>query len=168
MELRAVGANDTEAAAAAAVEPGVDVHNTPIETALTGGPPRVLSLPLLARANSPSAKAAASRPTRTRRAAAAAVAMAGWFSLSLCAWVPSAAPAAAGARCTRVEDLARQRLSLSQRDAAEHNHPSPWSGRRMFRCGTGRRVCHSLRRNLARRPARLSYSNPGASRSIPA
>ena len=30
-----------------------------------------------------------------------------------------------GARCTRVEDLARQRLSLSQRDAAEHERPSP-------------------------------------------
>jgi hypothetical protein len=37
-----------------------------------------------------------------------------------------------------VEDLARQRLSLSQRDAAEHNHPSPWSDRRMFGRGTGR------------------------------
>src|SRR5580704_3770185 len=43
-----------------------------------------------------------------------------------------------GARCTRVEDLARQRLSLSQRDAAEHERPSPWSGRRMFGRGTGR------------------------------
>src|ERR1700731_4310791 len=30
-----------------------------------------------------------------------------------------------GARCTRVEGLARQRLSLSQRDAAEHERPSP-------------------------------------------
>ena len=35
-------------------------------------------------------------------------------------------------------NLARQRLSLSQRDAAEHDHPSPWSGRRMFGRGTGR------------------------------
>src|SRR6202045_3466686 len=43
-----------------------------------------------------------------------------------------------GARCTRVEDLARQRLSLSQRDAAEHERPSPWSGRRMFGRGTDR------------------------------
>jgi hypothetical protein len=43
-----------------------------------------------------------------------------------------------GARCTRVEDLARQRLSLSQRDAAEHERPSPRSGRRMFGRGTGR------------------------------
>src|SRR5204863_1793722 len=42
-----------------------------------------------------------------------------------------------GARCTRVEDLARQHLSLSQRDAAEHERPSPWSGRRMFGRGTG-------------------------------
>jgi DNA replication protein DnaC len=31
-----------------------------------------------------------------------------------------------------------------------------------------RRVCHSLQRNLARRPARLSYSSPSASRSMPA
>jgi transposase InsO family protein len=37
-----------------------------------------------------------------------------------------------------VEDLARQRLSLSQKDAAEHERPSPWSGRRMFGRGTGR------------------------------
>src|SRR6185436_6038669 len=42
-----------------------------------------------------------------------------------------------GARCARVEDLARQRLSLSQGDAAEHERPSPWSGRRMFGRGTG-------------------------------
>ena len=44
------------------------------------------------------------------------------------------------ARCyglARVEDLARQRLSLSQGDAAEHERPSPWSGRRMFGRGTG-------------------------------
>src|SRR5271169_1156944 len=31
-----------------------------------------------------------------------------------------------------------------------------------------RRVCHSLQRDLARRPARLSYSSPSASRSMPA
>ena len=43
-----------------------------------------------------------------------------------------------GARCARVEDLARQRLSLSQGDAAEHERPSPWSGWRMFGRGTGR------------------------------
>ena len=42
-----------------------------------------------------------------------------------------------GARCARVEDLARQRLSLSQGDAAEHERPSPWSGWRMFGRGTG-------------------------------
>ena len=30
-----------------------------------------------------------------------------------------------GARCAGVEDLARQRLSLSQGDAAEHKRPSP-------------------------------------------
>src|SRR6476660_2154587 len=43
-----------------------------------------------------------------------------------------------GARCARVEYLARQRLSLSQGDAAEHDRPSPWSGRRMLGCATGR------------------------------
>ena len=43
------------------------------------------------------------------------------------------------ARVARVwKYLARQRLSLSQRDAAEHDRPSPWSGRRMFGRGTGR------------------------------
>src|SRR6478735_189280 len=36
-----------------------------------------------------------------------------------------------GARCARVKDLARQRLSLSQGDAAERERPSPWSGWRM-------------------------------------
>ena len=43
-----------------------------------------------------------------------------------------------GARCARLEDLARQRLSLFQADAAEPERPSPWSGRRMFGRGTGR------------------------------
>ena len=37
-----------------------------------------------------------------------------------------------------MEDLARQRLSLSQGDAAEHERPSPWSGWRMLGRGTGR------------------------------
>ena len=36
-----------------------------------------------------------------------------------------------GARRAGVEDVARQRLSLSQGDAAEHDRPPPWSGRRM-------------------------------------
>ena len=31
------------------------------------------------------------------------------------------------ARCARVEGFARRRLSLSQRDATEHERPSPWS-----------------------------------------
>jgi hypothetical protein len=35
-------------------------------------------------------------------------------------------------------DLARQRLSLSQKDASEHERPSPRSGRRVFGRGTGR------------------------------
>src|ERR1700686_1804243 len=43
-----------------------------------------------------------------------------------------------GARHPDVEDLARQRLSLSQGDAAEHDRRSPWSGRRMLGRGTGR------------------------------
>ena len=43
-----------------------------------------------------------------------------------------------GARCAGVEDLARQRLSLSQGDAAEPERPSPWSGWRLFGPGTGR------------------------------
>jgi hypothetical protein len=34
-----------------------------------------------------------------------------------------------GARRAGVEDLARQRLSLPQGDAAEHDRRSPWSGR---------------------------------------
>src|SRR6478672_9024344 len=38
----------------------------------------------------------------------------------------------------RCYDLARQRLSLSQRDAAEHERLSPGSGRRMFGRGIGR------------------------------
>jgi putative transposase len=38
----------------------------------------------------------------------------------------------------RVEDLARQRLSLSQGDAAEHDRPLPWSDRRVLGRGTGR------------------------------
>ena len=42
-----------------------------------------------------------------------------------------------GARCTRVEDLARQRLSLSQRDAAEHERPSTGPVAHVRR-GTGR------------------------------
>jgi putative transposase len=33
---------------------------------------------------------------------------------------------------SRLEGPARQRLSLSQRDATEHDLPSPWSSRRMF------------------------------------
>ena len=37
-----------------------------------------------------------------------------------------------------MEGRARQRLSLSQRGAAEHDRPSPRSGRRMFGRGTGR------------------------------
>src|SRR3974377_696972 len=41
-----------------------------------------------------------------------------------------------GARRARVEALARQRLSLSQGDVAEHDRPSPWSGRRMLGRGT--------------------------------
>src|SRR3954471_12595955 len=44
-----------------------------------------------------------------------------------------------GACCACVEYLARQRLSRSQRDAAEHATASPWSGRRMF----GRRIGRS-------------------------
>src|ERR1700751_3906173 len=43
-----------------------------------------------------------------------------------------------GARCARVEVLTLQRLLLSQGDAAEHDGPSLWSGRRMLGCGTGR------------------------------
>src|SRR5271169_3470265 len=43
-----------------------------------------------------------------------------------------------GARQPDVEDLARQRLSLPQGDAAEHDRRSPWSGRRMLGRGTGR------------------------------
>src|SRR5215207_3210447 len=42
-----------------------------------------------------------------------------------------------GARGACVEDLARQRLSLSQRDAAGYDRPSPWPDRRMFGRGTG-------------------------------
>src|ERR1017187_5422620 len=42
-----------------------------------------------------------------------------------------------GTNCAGVAGLARQRLSLSQGDATEHDCPSPWSGRRMFGCGTG-------------------------------
>ena len=42
-----------------------------------------------------------------------------------------------GARRARVEDLACQRLSLSQGDAAEHDRPSPWSARRRPGRGTG-------------------------------
>ena len=34
-----------------------------------------------------------------------------------------------GARCARVVGLACQRLSLPQRDPAEHDRPSPWPGR---------------------------------------
>ena len=41
-----------------------------------------------------------------------------------------------------LEDLARQRLSLSQTDAAEYAHLSPWSGRRLFGRGTGKSPCH--------------------------
>jgi hypothetical protein len=37
-----------------------------------------------------------------------------------------------------VEDLARQRLSLPQGDAAEHDRRSPWSGRRILGRGTSR------------------------------
>src|SRR4029077_15909799 len=43
-----------------------------------------------------------------------------------------------GARCTRMEDLARRRLPLSQRDAAEHDRPPSWSGRCLFGRGIGR------------------------------
>src|ERR1700727_74723 len=43
-----------------------------------------------------------------------------------------------GARRSGVEDIARQRLSLSQGDAAEHDRPPSWSGRRMLGRGTGR------------------------------
>ena len=43
-----------------------------------------------------------------------------------------------GARCARVVGLACQRLSLPQRDAAEHDRPSPWPGRGMFGLGIGR------------------------------
>ena len=42
------------------------------------------------------------------------------------------------ARVARVWKISRQRLSLSQRDAAEHERPSPWSAQRMFGRGTGR------------------------------
>src|SRR4051812_36711059 len=42
------------------------------------------------------------------------------------------------ASCARVEGRARQRLSLPQRDAAEHDRPSPWPGRGMFGLGIGR------------------------------
>src|SRR6516225_3303777 len=42
-----------------------------------------------------------------------------------------------GARRAGVEDVARQRLSLSQGDAAEHDR-SPWSSRRMLGRGIGR------------------------------
>src|SRR3974390_3633959 len=37
-----------------------------------------------------------------------------------------------GARCARVDVLARQHLSLSQGDAAEYERRSPWSGRRIL------------------------------------
>src|SRR6516165_9576094 len=43
-----------------------------------------------------------------------------------------------GARRAGVEDLARQRLSLSQGDAAEYERPSSWPRRRMLGRGTGR------------------------------
>src|ERR1700746_3850872 len=43
-----------------------------------------------------------------------------------------------GARRAGVEDLARQRLSRPQGDAAEHERPSSWLGRRMLGRGTGR------------------------------
>src|SRR6516164_1898794 len=42
------------------------------------------------------------------------------------------------ARRAGVEDLARQRLSRPQGDAAEHERPSSWLGRRMLGRGTGR------------------------------
>ena len=51
---------------------------------------------------------------------------------------PSLARCYGLARGAGVEDLARQRLSLSQGDAAEPERPSPWSGWRMFGPGTGR------------------------------
>src|SRR5436305_12463380 len=43
-----------------------------------------------------------------------------------------------GAGSARVECLARQCLSCSQRDAAEHATASPWSGRSMFGPGPRR------------------------------
>ena len=43
-----------------------------------------------------------------------------------------------GARCARVVGLACQLLSLAQRDAPEHDRPSPWPGRGMFGLGIGR------------------------------
>ena len=43
-----------------------------------------------------------------------------------------------GARCACVDGLACQRLSLPQRDAAEHDRPSSWPGRGMFGRGIGR------------------------------
>src|SRR5438477_7719870 len=74
-----------------------------------------------------------------------------------------------GARCARVEDLARQHLSLSQRDAAEHERPSPWSGRRMFGRGTGRsyppanRCLPPSRRGYRKLWARLRFAGIRAS-----
>ena len=45
----------------------------------------------------------------------------------------------------RLEGPARQRLSLSQRDATEHDLPSPWSGRRMF----GLELASHIRQQIA-------------------
>ena len=52
---------------------------------------------------------------------------------------PSCSLLWSGASCPGLEDLARQRLSLSQTDAADYDHLSPWCGRRVFGRGTSRR-----------------------------
>ena len=42
------------------------------------------------------------------------------------------------ARVARAWKISRASVYRSQADAAEHERPSPWSGRRMFGRGTGR------------------------------
>src|SRR6516165_9890602 len=69
-----------------------------------------------------------------------------------------------GARCARVEVLARQHLSLSQGDVAEYERPSSWPRRRMLGRGTGRAYpsAHSRlpppRRGLPQVMARLRFA----------
>ena len=84
---------------------------------------------------------------------------------------PSLARCYGLARVARgVEDLARQRLSLSQGDAAEPERPSPWSGWRMFGGGRPHPPAHRRlppsRRGLPQVMAAIALR--GGSRKSPA